>query len=231
MIEPLSRKVGIAGAITVLVGLGAAFTFALGLFFGALVAGAVASGGGAFYDAPVAGFVAGNQSSAMTQLMLQVTWFGNRGVVLGAAVLASVLLWGAFRLKKAAVFLPACVFGGYFVSQLTKIAVQRVRPEGGLAHASGGSFPSGHALASVTLYGGLAYIAWKRSSGAPVRLAVTAAALTLALLVGFSRIYLGVHWASDVVGGVVLGAVWLGICAACWAAWDRMAGRPVDGGP
>lgn len=75
------------------------------------------------------------------------------------------------------------------------------------------SFPSGHALFATAFFGGLAVLLWARLRGARARLAVALLAAACILLIGFSRIYLGVHYPSDVLGGFAAGIVWVGAVA------------------
>src|SRR5262249_13382025 len=95
-----------------------------------------------------------------------------------------------------------------------KDVIERQRPEyaGSLTSAPGYSFPSGHSMASLIGYGMLAYLL---VIGVPVRwlrwLLVSLLSM-LVLLIGFSRMFLGAHWFSDVVGGYCAGTVWLTCC-------------------
>jgi undecaprenyl-diphosphatase len=91
--------------------------------------------------------------------------------------------------------------------------VKRARPPyHEAAHTSGYSFPSGHSMAAFIAYGMLAYILVRLIPHRRSRQAVAGALATLVLLVGFSRMFLGAHWLSDVVGGFAAGACWLGLC-------------------
>jgi undecaprenyl-diphosphatase len=81
-----------------------------------------------------------------------------------------------------------------------------------LLTARGWSFPSGHAMGSLVAYGMLAYLLVRDPKGRPPRMAIVAGAVTLVLLIGLSRMYLGVHYFSDVVGGYAAGMVWLAAC-------------------
>lgn len=188
--------------------------------------------GPAPFDAPVAEELSGWHSAPLTQGMKAITWLGNRGVVLTAMALISIALWAVGRRTGAALFLLSSVLGGYVVSSLVKATVQRVRPLEGLVHASGGSFPSGHSVASVTLYAGLAVVVWRWGGGnsageKPARARALAggawlAAVLLIVSIGVSRVYLGVHWPSDVVAGVILGSGWMAGCAGAWSRWERL---------
>ena len=104
--------------------------------------------------------------------------------------------------------------GGALLNSILKNAIQRPRPHGASASLyHSWSFPSGHAMVSVIGYGMLAYILiilGPRSRRA--RLAIVGCATLLVLAIGFSRLYLGAHYFSDVVGGYAAGMLWLSAC-------------------
>ena len=74
------------------------------------------------------------------------------------------------------------------------------------------SFPSGHAAASVCLYGALAVLAWRLTKNRPLQVLLTGVAVVVPLVVGFCRMYRGYHHLTDVLAGLVLGGVWLSLC-------------------
>jgi undecaprenyl-diphosphatase len=92
-----------------------------------------------------------------------------------------------------------------------KMIFARTRPDltSALTAARGYSFPSGHAMGSFIIFGALAYIVLRRRWPWAAKSACLALALTMAVLVGLSRVYLGVHWASDIAGAWSAGTVWL----------------------
>lgn len=106
------------------------------------------------------------------------------------------------------------LIGGVVLNQLLKAFFARPRPvfEDPLAMESTYSFPSGHAMESMILYGMLAYFAVHALSSWRTRTAVVFGATILVLLIGFSRMYLGVHYLSDVAAGYAAGGAWLGVC-------------------
>jgi membrane-associated phospholipid phosphatase len=150
---------------------------------------------------------------SLIQAMLFIThWHNTIGVLLMTAVLGAVL----YRMGQRQWLLPLllCVPGGMLLNVGVKQLVQRARPQfdDPLVTLGSYSFPSGHAAAATLFYGFLTafLLAHLRSRG--WKAAVIAIAVTMVLLVGFSRVYLGAHYPSDVVGGIVEGLAWLLLC-------------------
>jgi membrane-associated phospholipid phosphatase len=142
-----------------------------------------------------------------------LTWLGGTAVVLPLALLLGALEW--LRRRRAAVLglLLLVVIGQNLITNGVKLLVQRERPPvPHLADSSGFSFPSGHSAAAAATYAAVALVLGR---GRPWRvkamLAAGAAAVTAA--VAASRVLLGVHWLTDVVGGVALGFGWFVVCA------------------
>ncbi|MGI8588689.1 MAG: phosphatase PAP2 family protein [Chloroflexia bacterium] len=112
--------------------------------------------------------------------------------------------------------LALAVIGGTVVNGILKIAFRRPRPALKLrrAHASGYSFPSGHAMTTLAIYGTMAYLAARRGARTrqPAAALLWAPILLLCALVGYSRVYLEVHYPTDVIGGWAAGTVWLTTC-------------------
>lgn len=128
--------------------------------------------------------------------------------------------------RKLAVFLAVTCIGGGIVDTIVKVAVGRPRPDVDepLIEAFGKSFPSGHSMQAVVCYGALLLVLlplvdrrW--------RPAAIAGTVLLALAIGFSRLALGVHFISDVLGGYVLGAAWLAASVAAFEIWREERGR------
>lgn len=168
-------------------------------------------------------------SPALLAFARDVTHVGDpltRWIIAGVVVAVLALR----RMLRTAAFFAAAFAGGLLLVTALKAAVDRARPvlSHPVAHASGTSFPSGHAMGSTVVYGGVLLVA------APfLRRGVRALAATLVVLlvaaVCASRVLLGVHYLSDVVAGILLGSVWLAAVAAGFgvAGRRRSAGRAV----
>lgn len=98
------------------------------------------------------------------------------------------------------------------LNQALKFAIQRPRPEGfALAVETGFSFPSGHSMAAMAFFGLLVWIVWSYRQDRLVRWSCVAAFSAIIVMIGLSRIYLGVHYASDVIGGFCVSLAWLAL--------------------
>lgn len=154
----------------------------------------------------------------------RLTMLGSQYFLIPAAILASGLLIVAGH-GKSARFLGAAMLFGWMWSPLLKRGFRRGRPDlwPALATEPSHSFPSGHATMSTIFFGGLA-IALGRVSGDPVvRVALAAGCVLVIAAVALSRVYLGAHWLSDVIAGILLGSLWLGACLAAESALRRRA--------
>lgn len=128
-------------------------------------------------------------------------------------LLAGVGLWCRWRRRTRR---PAALLGGGYAGAVAlnvtiKVVVARPRPPlaSAVRHFSEYSFPSGHAVQAIVVWGMLAALAAAATTSWPRKVASWAAALLLAVPVGATRLYLGAHWVTDVAGGLVLGALWL----------------------
>ncbi len=110
--------------------------------------------------------------------------------------------------------------GGYIMNYLLKLAFQRVRPADPLIEGhTNFSFPSGHATSAFIFYGLIAYLLYKSSIPAALKYSLAAFSIILAILIGFSRIYLRVHYPTDVLAGFCIGFAWLLLCTWMFGRW------------
>jgi undecaprenyl-diphosphatase len=147
-------------------------------------------------------------------LMVAISWpgyFGRQWVV--AFCVAALLL--RFRLKVEAACLLMSLGSIWLLTNAIKIIVGRPRPSPDIVqvyyYPATCSFPSGHVTSYMALYGFLFYLVYMLKRSSPLRSALLTLLGALIGLVGFSRVYLGAHWASDVFGGYCLGFFWLAL--------------------
>jgi undecaprenyl-diphosphatase len=143
-------------------------------------------------------------------------------------VLTPVFLWLLWRrLPRLALFLAVTALGSSLLNTLVKTLVDRARPHlaDPVAAAAGRSFPSGHTQ-SATVGCGVLVLIFLPVVAQRARIWLAAAAALVVGLIGFSRIALGVHFLSDVVGGAVIGTAWLLAMTAAFSAWRRDEHKP-----
>jgi len=155
-----------------------------------------------------------------------LTSLGSMTVAALVSVTAFTLLWIIPRDRVGATRMVTAFAGAQIWVEVLKRILQRPRPTiiPHLVESAGFSFPSGHALVATVTYGTLAAIACRYVRQPPARLAIRLICWTIAGLVAISRVYLGVHYPSDVLGGVLLGIAWLLITSK----YSKVAQPPQD---
>lgn len=145
-----------------------------------------------------------------------VTDFGSSVIVLPVmAIAAAVCVWKSSR--RDALMLVVVVAGALLLYTTIKDLVDRPRPPvPHLTNAGGASFPSGHSTQAAAIYGALAYLVARHRARMEALLTWVIAAF-LTLMIGWSRLFLGVHYPSDVVGGLLIGAVWAAVTIAVFS--------------
>ncbi|MBA3633505.1 MAG: phosphatase PAP2 family protein [Acidobacteria bacterium] len=180
------------------------------LLFFAWLADEVLEGDTKALDETVRLYVHGFANESLTVLMQFIT-------ILGSTLFLSFLCVGVFVIfiiknwKRAAVLLMTTMAGAVILNFALKVSFGRVRPvpffDTPLPDSY--SFPSGHALYAACFYGVLAWLIATRIQNKSLRILVWSLAVLLALLIGLSRIYLGVHYPSDVIAGYAAAIVWI----------------------
>jgi undecaprenyl-diphosphatase len=111
--------------------------------------------------------------------------------------------------RNEALLAVGAMLGEFLIVTILKRLIHSTRPLNGIIPETGFSFPSGHATAAVVFLGLLTYLIWKHFKSRNWRILSGVFLASISLLVGFSRIYLNVHWLSDVLGAYALGVFWL----------------------
>jgi undecaprenyl-diphosphatase len=198
----------------------------LGMTVFAWLAARVRGGATQAFDDRVLRFLGAHRIPWLEAAMLEVTFLGTGTVVIVMAAVAALFL-ALTRQRTAAWLLLWATIGALLVNTALKHVFDRPRPrlfEWG-THAMTTSFPSGHAMSAAAVYGTVALLAARLTPRRGVRAAVYGVCALLVALVAFSRLYLGVHYPSDVAAGLVVGAAWAGFCAAALEAVGQIRRR------
>jgi len=161
------------------------------------------------------------RTPGLTTAAILITTVGSTAAMAVLAVVVGVVLWARGRPGDAA-FLVLTTAAASLVFRSLKIVLDRPRPPIAtrVVAETNESLPSGHATMSLVVIGALVVLSWA-GQAARTRTLIVLAAATWVGLVGATRIYLGVHWFSDVVAGWAVGAAWLTVCAVLWRRWSR----------
>lgn len=179
-------------------------------------------------DERVTAWLVDHRDGTLTALLRFTSHLADPLVTAAVVGVSVVVFWSRGRRRAAAFLVVSCLGAGLLV-QVVKVLIGRDRPDNvnRLVEVTGAAFPSGHAAQSVACYGAIAIVVlWSSRSRTTGRLAVVVAG-SIVLLVGVSRVYLGVHWTSDVIAGWSLGVTWLAYTVAVFsvAGWaERRSG-------
>ena len=192
------------------------------LLFLAWLAGAVIKGDTRHFDDWAGSSLHNHASPPLTSFMSGITLLGSTRVllVLGAIVVIAFLF---FRWRRETLFFLVTMGGASLLNRVLKLSFQRPRPQPyfDLVAPASYSFPSGHALLSFCFYGAIAFVVAAHLRRSSQRMVVWLLTAVLVLLVGISRIYLGVHYASDVIAGFTAAFIWLMALNFAPHIWNR----------
>jgi undecaprenyl-diphosphatase len=168
----------------------------------------------------------------LTQAAKFLALMGSPPVMVGLAVVAVAVgsIWR--KVRGAAWTLPIAIVGAGVIIQSVKLLVHRPRPSffTPLLHEAGYSFPSGHSLIAMVVYGLLGYFALNLFRNEGARLLIRIVTVVIVVLIGVSRVYVGVHYPTDVLAGWTAGVPWLIACLGLHEVLSRRwpaSGEPV----
>ena len=147
-----------------------------------------------------------------------ISIFFDTTALAAVSLVVSVFLF-ALHFKRYALLLLGAMVGDALLVSLFKFLIMSPRPLNGIITETGYSFPSGHTTGSVVFFGVLTYIAWKKWTSKKVKALTSGLYVSITAVVSFDRIYLNVHWFSDVLGAIFLGAFWLTFCILIFKYW------------
>lgn len=145
-------------------------------------------------------------SPTLTNITKIVTIIGSAYVIIPICIIMSIIFWK--KIESILILLNLIII--FILNQIMKVIIARPRPiEYRLIEEHGYSFPSGHAMISTAFYGFLIYLIYKKVNNKYIKWSSIIVLSMLILLIGTSRIYLGVHYASDVLAGFIISIVYL----------------------
>lgn len=163
------------------------------------------------FDSKIIAFIQSFESNQLTTIMKFLSFVGSTPVVIILSILILFLLYKVFKNRHELVLFVAALVGSALLNLLLKEIFERARPDfHRLVEISGYSFPSGHAMNAFTFYGTVTFLLWRHVHVRRGRSALLLGSAIMVLGIGVSRIYVGVHYPTDIIGGYFASATWLG---------------------
>ena len=162
------------------------------------------------FDSTIISFVQGFEAPMLTTIMKMFTFIGGTKPIIVISVLILIILYVVLKHRSELVLFIAIIIGANVLFLTLKQLFHRVRPDlHRLAEATNYSFPSGHATMAFALYNTLTFLLWGHISSRLGRTVLIIFSVYMILIIGISRIYLGVHYPSDIISGYFISAFWL----------------------
>ncbi|TVY01032.1 phosphatase PAP2 family protein [Paenibacillus cremeus] len=164
------------------------------------------------FDNAIISFVQGLEAPELTTIMKFFTFIGGGYPVVMLTVLVLFFLYKILHHRRELILFIWVVAGSALLNETLKIIFHRARPTlHRIVNANGFSFPSGHSMAAFSMYGILAFLLWRHISTSVGRGLLIISSIIMIIAIGISRIYLGVHYPSDVLGGFLASGSWLAV--------------------
>lgn len=164
-------------------------------------------------DAQLSNWLHASRTPNTTEFFAAITWLGSGWVA--CVIAAAVCIYLRIQRRKAWFIITlVAIFGGMLLNRILKEVFQRARPhlDDPILSFTGYSFPSGHTMTATVVYGAVAALLIASTRNTLVRVFSLITAFVLISLVAFSRMYLGAHYLSDVIGAIAEGFAWLSLC-------------------
>lgn len=162
------------------------------------------------FDSAIITYVQCLEAPMLTVIMKFFSFIGDTTAVVALSLLTLVLLYTVFKHRSELILFISVMVGANILFLLLKLFFQRARPDlHRLAEASNYSFPSGHATMACALYGVITFILWRHIGTSLGRSIFIIFGIVMILAIGISRIYLGVHYPSDIIAGYFISTFWL----------------------
>ncbi|WP_026566944.1 phosphatase PAP2 family protein [Bacillus sp. UNC41MFS5] len=162
------------------------------------------------FDRTIIDSVQGMETPLLTSVMKFFTFIGSAPFVIVLSLFLLFFLYKVLHHRLELILFVAAIAGSAILNGILKNFFQRVRPEfHRLIEIEGYSFPSGHAMNAFTVYGIISFLLWRHITSALGRWTLIFVSMVMILAIGISRIYLGVHYPSDIIGGYFASGFWI----------------------
>jgi undecaprenyl-diphosphatase len=174
------------------------------------------------FDNTIIKYIQSMESPALTALAKGLSLIGSSRLAIGLSILTMLLLYFVLHHRMELVLFVWVALGSYCLNTMMKLWFQRERPNiHRLIEEVGYSFPSGHSMAAFSMYGGIAYLLWRHMGKQRDRVFLILFTVLMTGGIGWSRIYLGVHYPSDVIGGYAASGAWLMLSIGCFEVYRK----------
>lgn len=165
-----------------------------------------------YIDTLVHSYILNIRNNTLTKVLTIITNFAGASFLLALSVILLIVM----KNKKNSLYIMFNLVFSFFINEIAKAIFERSRPIGiNLVDETGLSFPSGHSMVGLSFYGFIVYLLCKNQKNKTIKNILILSLILFTLLIGFSRIYLGVHYLSDVIGGFLLAIIYLTIYIKC----------------
>jgi undecaprenyl-diphosphatase len=178
------------------------------------------------FDSAIISFVQGFESPGLTSIMKLFSIIGDTPAVIVLSLVVLLFLYVVLKHRTEMILFVAAIIGSAILNLILKYFFQRARPDiHRLVEIAGYSFPSGHAMNACTVYTITSFLLWHNISTRAGRTILIIISAMMILSIGISRIYLGVHYPSDVIGGYFASGFWLTIAIWFFQKYQDKYGR------
>jgi len=180
-------------------------------------------------DTTVFNFLSSHVSNRHTEIMEAITFLGNHNFLIPANLVLIIYFLVIRKHRWYSIKIPVVAIGGVTMMALLKFVFSRPRPLIPLLEpARGFSFPSGHAMMSFSFYGVLIFMVYENVRNPYLKWGLIIALLLLIFLIGVSRVYLRVHYASDVIAGFAAGFIWVVLSLSIVSRIEKYSKHKID---
>jgi undecaprenyl-diphosphatase len=174
------------------------------------------------FDEAVIHAIQSKENETLTSVAKFFMGLGSSSVVIPLVLITAVILFFVLKHRRELVLLIGGMLGQLLLNESLKRIYHRARPDiHRIVEETGFSYPSGSSMASFTFYSLLAYLLWRHLPSRGSRAALIAFSVSMILCIGLSRVYLGVHYPSDILGGYWVSGCWVTLCIMLFRRFGR----------